>query len=161
MGRPRIRISTPITRVSLNYSSQPFSDRAMSFASPVWAIAATNLRTTRLGQAVPLSSQRPDGSRICLLETSAVMWWLRKAKVSSLSGESLAREMYDRFCSEIPVVQRAVLDHYTPLQKAGVGVDGTTSVEDCLMLYLLIRQFDRKRSFEIGTFIGTTAVAMT
>jgi predicted O-methyltransferase YrrM len=35
-----------------------------------------------------------------------------------------------------------------------------TPREDCLMLYLLIRHFERRHVFEIGTFIGTTAVCM-
>lgn len=36
----------------------------------------------------------------------------------------------------------------------------TTSREDCALLYLLIRHFDRKRVFEIGTGIGTSAACM-
>jgi hypothetical protein len=33
-------------------------------------------------------------------------------------------------------------------------------MEDCLLLYLLIRRFERRFAFEIGTYVGTTSVCM-
>jgi hypothetical protein len=36
----------------------------------------------------------------------------------------------------------------------------STSMEDCSLLYLLIRQLDRRAVLDIGTNIGTTAVCM-
>ena len=78
----------------------------------------------------------------------------------SKSGEALATAMYARFSPEVPQIQETVQQHYEPIQATGLGVEGTTSIEDCVFLYLLIRHFRRKHVFEIGTYIGTTAVAM-
>jgi predicted O-methyltransferase YrrM len=36
----------------------------------------------------------------------------------------------------------------------------STSLQDCLFLYLLVKEFRPKVIFEVGTFVGTTAVFM-
>src|SRR5262249_12808959 len=38
---------------------------------------------------------------------------------------------------------------------------GSTGNADCGFLYLLVKAFKRRSIFEIGTFVGTSAVAMT
>jgi predicted O-methyltransferase YrrM len=52
------------------------------------------------------------------------------------------------------------LSHARRFLEPGIVTGGTSSMEDCALLYLLIGYFKPRRIFEIGTFIGTTAVAM-
>jgi predicted O-methyltransferase YrrM len=38
---------------------------------------------------------------------------------------------------------------------------GSTGNPDCAFLYLLVKAFQRRSIFEVGTYVGTSAVAMT
>ncbi len=87
-------------------------------------------------------------------------WKRRPRPLPQRSGEDLARAMYARLATEVRDVQRVTAGHCAAIQRTGLGMERTTSIEDCIYLYLLIRYFARKSVFEIGTFIGTTAVAM-
>lgn len=75
-------------------------------------------------------------------------------------GARLAKIMFERFEDELQSTIRTTIDHCERALQTGIVVGGTSSMEDCLLLYLLIRHFDRKHVFEIGTYIGTTAVCM-
>ena len=61
---------------------------------------------------------------------------------------------------ELHTVQNLVNDHFTKATKAGLTLANSTSTEDCVMLYALIRHFGCKHAFEVGTYIGATAIAM-
>lgn len=76
------------------------------------------------------------------------------------AGETLTRAMYNALRNEIRRVQNLTNAHSEDIQRAGTVSGGTTSTEDCLLLYLLIRHFNRKHVFEIGAYIGTSAVCM-
>ncbi len=62
--------------------------------------------------------------------------------------------------SELSAAQTAWRRHVAFFTSKGLSGESSTSLEDCLMLYLLIRHFDRRSVFEIGTNVGTTAVIM-
>jgi len=62
--------------------------------------------------------------------------------------------------SELSAAQAAWQRHVAFFTSKGLSGESSTSLEDCLMLYLLIRHFDRRGVFEIGTNVGTTAVVM-
>src|SRR5664280_2720438 len=51
--------------------------------------------------------------------------------------------------------------HEVHFHGRGYTGENSTSLEDCLMLYSLIRHFDRRSVFEVGTNIGTSAVVMS
>jgi hypothetical protein len=75
----------------------------------------------------------------------------------------LTRAMWSRFDGEIPGVSDIVHRHCETYFRRGLFPQEqitTTSYQDALFLYLLVRHFDRRNVFEVGTNIGTTAVAM-
>jgi hypothetical protein len=75
----------------------------------------------------------------------------------------LIAAMCDRFGDETPAVFELAESHCAGfLQQGLIPVEQlyTTSPEDCAFLYLLIRQFNRRSAFEVGTYIGRSAVCM-
>jgi hypothetical protein len=62
--------------------------------------------------------------------------------------------------SELPTAQATWSRHAAFYESKGLTGENSTSLEDCFMLYLLIRHFDRRCVFEIGTNVGTTSVIM-
>jgi predicted O-methyltransferase YrrM len=75
-------------------------------------------------------------------------------------GRRLAIAMYERFQEEIRPACDETARHAKAILNGGLVSGGTSSIEDCALLYLLVRYFNRKHVFEIGTYIATTAVAM-
>lgn len=73
---------------------------------------------------------------------------------------ALISAIYPRFAVDLLTMTEAVRLHVAACRRKGFTGENSTSMEDCALLYLLIRQFDRRHAFEIGTFIGTTAIAM-
>jgi predicted O-methyltransferase YrrM len=74
--------------------------------------------------------------------------------------QKLITAIYPAFTSEIAAMAEVVNAHVTACRQKGFSGENSTSMEDCCLLYLLIRQFRRRMAFELGTFIGTTAIAM-
>jgi predicted O-methyltransferase YrrM len=73
--------------------------------------------------------------------------------------------MYDKVGGELEQALSIVSAHAETYFRTGLveGNDvlhGSTSYEDCALLYLLVKYFRRTHCFEIGTYIGTSAVAM-
>lgn len=75
-------------------------------------------------------------------------------------GEQIARDLYRRFGHEIPAAFDLTDGHCKTFMRTGLVTGGTTSLEDCMLLYLLVRGYGCKHVFEIGTYIGTSTVAM-
>lgn len=73
-------------------------------------------------------------------------------------------ELVDRIATpmleELRAVAKLVNDHFKVCVTHGHSLTSTTSTDDCLMLYSLIRHFGCQHAFEVGTYIGATAVAM-
>lgn len=56
--------------------------------------------------------------------------------------------------------QLALIQEHNVSSRAKLGLDGgSTGVADCGFLHLLVKAFARKHVFEIGTYVGTSAVA--
>jgi hypothetical protein len=62
--------------------------------------------------------------------------------------------------SELPDAADTWRRHCAFYASKGLSGENTTSLEDCIMLYLLVRDFDRRCVFEIGTNVGNTATVM-
>ena len=62
--------------------------------------------------------------------------------------------------SELPAAQAAWRRQVALFSSKGLTGENTTSLEDCLMLYLLIRHYNCRNVFEIGTNVGATAAVM-
>ena len=79
----------------------------------------------------------------------------------STTDSGLIHAMWHRFATELPAITALATRHRETFFARGLtAAGGSTSSEDCLLLYLMIRQFERRMGFEIGTYIGTTAVCM-
>lgn len=78
------------------------------------------------------------------------------------TGEVI-RAMWKPFVDEIRDVPALAVRHCQSLRITSVirpECLESISAEDCNLLYLLIRHFNRQHVFEIGTYIGTSAVCM-
>jgi predicted O-methyltransferase YrrM len=75
----------------------------------------------------------------------------------------LIHTMWDRFGQEAPAVADLARAHCNDFLARGLIPAEhlyTTSIEDCVFLYLLIRYFNRRSAFEVGAYIGTSALCM-
>jgi hypothetical protein len=72
----------------------------------------------------------------------------------------LLEKIYVQFVYDVRNVVRTAIEYCDSLRRRGLSTDNSTSEHGCALLYLLIRYFDRKHAFEIGTYIGATAVCM-
>jgi hypothetical protein len=61
---------------------------------------------------------------------------------------------------ELVTVNSVITEHCQRALEKGMTLSNSTSNEDCLLLYALIRHFGSRHVFEVGTYIGTTAIAM-
>jgi hypothetical protein len=77
-----------------------------------------------------------------------------------METETLIRAIHDPFATELCDVCRDINAHCEALPSRGLTTECSTSAEDCLLLYLLVRHFQRTRVFEMGTYVGTTALAL-
>lgn len=68
--------------------------------------------------------------------------------------------MGQTFEPELRAVADLVHRHRASAISQGLKMEESSSFQDCYFLYLLIRYFARKAIFEVGTYIGMTAVAM-
>ena len=73
---------------------------------------------------------------------------------------TLLEAIYAPFANDVRKVVGIVIGHCNAIRATGMTTDNSTSEQDCALLYLLARFFERKHVFEIGTYIGTTALAM-
>jgi predicted O-methyltransferase YrrM len=96
----------------------------------------------RLGPGM-LTNIRVKQKPAAILETRDLLKHIHESAGAALEG-ALAR----------------TLSHARRFLEPGIVTGGTSSMEDCALLYLLIGYFKPRSIFEIGTFIGTTAVAM-
>lgn len=78
-------------------------------------------------------------------------------EVNAVRLMSIYAEKNDELWHDIAITQK---HSENQIRRGLAGVENTTSMEDCALLWLLVRHFDRKHVFEIGTFIATTAMAM-
>lgn len=82
-------------------------------------------------------------------------------QASREEAEILVHAMYDAVGARELWPDIALAHEHSETQpNRGLVAGGTTSMEDCALLWLLVRYFKRQHVFEIGTLIGTTAVAM-
>jgi hypothetical protein len=79
---------------------------------------------------------------------------------SPTDTHALISAIYPPFAADLMTMTEVVQLHCAVCRQKGFTGENSTSMEDCALLYLLIRQFVRRHAFEIGTFIGTTAIAM-
>jgi len=83
------------------------------------------------------------------------MLWRSKRKAGAPTHISA---MWSRFSAEaIAAANLARKEAEQYISRGFVVGEWATPREDCLMLYRLVRYFERRHVFEIGTFIGTTA----
>lgn len=75
-------------------------------------------------------------------------------------ADALLTALYTEMRGEVDAMRATVSAHCQAFERKGLPVGDSSSMEDCIVLYLLIRRFKRRHAFEIGTNIGTTAVAM-
>lgn len=61
---------------------------------------------------------------------------------------------------ELHAVTALPCEHDSYFRGLGLSPENSTSNEDCCLLYLLVRHFARRSVFEVGTYVGMTAVAM-
>jgi hypothetical protein len=69
-------------------------------------------------------------------------------------------EIAAEYTQELKSINRVLdrqVEYFTGM---GLSPDNSTSHEDCRLLYLLIRYFDRRSVFEAGTYVGMTTVTM-
>jgi predicted O-methyltransferase YrrM len=77
-----------------------------------------------------------------------------------LDTRDLVKHIYESAGAGLEDALARTLSHARRFLESGIVAGGTSSMEDCALLYLLIGCFKPRSVFEIGTFIGTTAVAM-
>jgi hypothetical protein len=77
-----------------------------------------------------------------------------------MDTETLIRAIHDPFADELRDIGRDINTHGKVLPARGLTAENSSSTEDCLLLYLLVRHFQRKRVFESGTNVGCTALAL-
>jgi len=77
-----------------------------------------------------------------------------------INSNDVVRAIATPLIDELLAVRETLISHCKNAQRKGLSLDNSTCYEDCLLLYSLIRRFDRKHAFEVGTYIGTTAIAM-
>ena len=82
------------------------------------------------------------------------------ATVDIHDTESMIRNMAPPYLAELSAMVSTLGAHVTYYEAKGLSSENSTSFEDCALLYLLIRHFNRRSIFEVGTYVGTTAVAM-
>src|SRR5262249_41561144 len=80
--------------------------------------------------------------------------------MAGLSSASLVRQIYPPLADEVVAIRKVLFLHCEMALAKGFRGENSTSFEDCNLLYVLARHFRRLSAFEIGTFIGTTAVAI-
>jgi len=77
-----------------------------------------------------------------------------------MQTRELIERIYPPFAAEVRAAIEVSSRHANEtLARLGLASD-TTSNDDCAFLYLLIRHFRRRHIFEVGTYIGTSALAM-
>lgn len=76
------------------------------------------------------------------------------------SCAELVRQIAPPLAAELNSIQNKVNAHCETIMRKGLTTDNSTSAEDCLMLYALARHFGCKQGFEVGAYIGTTAIAI-
>jgi predicted O-methyltransferase YrrM len=78
-----------------------------------------------------------------------------------LRTRDFVRRLYERYGDGL-AEKLAAIRHHNVTSRARHKFDGgSTGNSDCGFLYLLVKAFQRRSIFEIGTFVGTSAVAMT
>jgi hypothetical protein len=70
------------------------------------------------------------------------------------------RQMATPLSGELHAAQKVAVGHFRGFQSKGLSGSNSTSFEDCLLLYVLVRHFRRTHVFETGTNVATTAVVM-
>jgi hypothetical protein len=87
-------------------------------------------------------------------------------------SQALISKMYDQYGSEVVELSSALETKINDLRARGVGLHpdiriasdgktaGTISTDDFAILHLLIRTFNPQAVFEVGTWLGTSAMVM-
>jgi predicted O-methyltransferase YrrM len=84
----------------------------------------------------------------------------QKQKPAAADTRDLLGQIHESAGAGLEGALARTLSHARRFLDSGIVTGGTTSMEDCALLYLLIGYFKPRCIFEIGTFIGTTAMAM-
>lgn len=75
-------------------------------------------------------------------------------------SDALIATMAEQYVAELAALQDLFRAHVRQFVGKGLKAENTTSLEDCRFLYLVIRHFKRTRALDVGTNVGTTAVAI-
>jgi len=75
-------------------------------------------------------------------------------------SDDLIAGLIPGYASELHAVCQVLVRHEAHFKSMGLSADQSTSTEDCLLLFLLARHFRRRAIFEVGTYVGMTAVAL-
>lgn len=79
----------------------------------------------------------------------------------SMQTREFVTRLYGRHGHGLIETLTAIRDHNVTSRARHRLAGGSTGTADCGFLYLLVKAFARRSIFEIGTYVGTSAVAMT
>lgn len=76
------------------------------------------------------------------------------------SNEALILATAPAYLDELRSANAAIFRHADACRAKGQTGENSTSSQDALLLYLLVRHFKRRRVLDVGTNIGVTAMAL-
>ena len=76
------------------------------------------------------------------------------------SNEALILAAAPAYLDELRSANAAIFRHADACRAKGQTGENSTSSQDALLLYLLVRHFKRRRVLDVGTNIGVTAMAL-
>jgi hypothetical protein len=77
-----------------------------------------------------------------------------------ISTEQFVTRLFERHGDGLADYLAAIREHNVSSRARHGLSGGSTGTPDCGFLYLLVKAFARRHVFEIGTYVGTSAVAM-
>jgi len=78
-----------------------------------------------------------------------------------LQTRELVQHLFGRYGGGLVEKLVEIRDHNVTSRARHGLPGGSTGNPDCAFLYLLVKAFQRRSIFEVGTYVGTSAVAMT
>lgn len=81
--------------------------------------------------------------------------WPRRLRYAP--GSDFIRAIAWPFAGELAGLRPLFDEQVQRFRSAGQTADNSTSFEDCVLLYLLVRQFNARTALDVGTNVGMTA----
>lgn len=127
-------------------------------------IPPTGMRRCR-----PLMSSGTRAVSVGVVGISHHAWQINNCKKSSrfvcykryMQTREFVTRLFERHGHGLVEKLTAIRDHNVTSRAQRGLAGGSTGTADCGFLYLLVKAFGRRSIFEIGTYVGTSAVAMT